>query len=230
MIKLMTFRNWRLIAIASCVYASCVLPAQQSALNAKLPTLFLVGDVPTGAASGVFDAAHLNVVASAAGGRTTRGYINSGEWDRVLAEVKPGDTVLLEFAPATLSDADKTAATRTLNGIGDGTFDYLDPGTQKLELVHSYGWYLRRMVVDTINHGASPILCSPPGATQTAAIGATSAEPVAADWTKAIATEQRVPFVDLTSAGLEITPGVLRAGLEALQPDPLGPYLKKAGQ
>ncbi len=215
----MTFRNWRLMAVASSVFAAGVLPAQQAAPNPKLPTVFVVGDVV--GVAGVFDTGHLNVVASASGGRTTRGYINSGEWDKVLGQVKPGDVVLLEFAPATLPEADKAAATRTLQGIGDGTFDYLDPGTQKVELVHSYGWYLRRMVVDTINHGASPILCSPPGVTQTAAIGATAAEPAAADWTKAIATEQRVPFVDLASGAS------LRAGLEALPDDPLGPYLMK---
>jgi rhamnogalacturonan acetylesterase len=145
----------------------------------------------------------------------------------MLAQVKPGDLVLLEFAPAALSPADKASATRTLQGIGDGTFDYLDPGTQKIELVHSYGWYLRRMVVDTINHGASPILCSPPAAAQTSAITPTAAEPTAADWTRAIATEQRIPFVDLTAGGGELTPPTLRAGLEALQPDPLAPYLKR---
>ena len=194
--------------------------AQTSAPNPKLPTLFVVGDLPAQATANVFDPAHLNVTFSPASGRTTRAYINSGTWDTLLGQIKPGDLVLLEFAPAGLSASDRAAGTRILQGIGDGTFDYLDPGTQKLELVHSYGWYLRRMVVDTINHGASPILCAPPSSSQTSTIVPTAAEPAAGDWTQAIATEQRIPFVKLTDAGL-------RAGLEALQPDPLAPYLLK---
>ena len=228
----MNFSVRRSIALASAlIFASPVL-AQTAPANPKLPTLFVVGDLPSDATGNVFDSAHLNVQTSSASGQTTRSYINSGSWDKLLNQIKPGDFVLIEFAPTTLSAADKAAATRILQGIGDGTFDYLDPGTQKLELVHSYGWYLRRMVVDTINHGASPILCSPPamesaGSQRTlisASAGAASdPQPTAATWTEAIATEQRVPFVNLSSSGT-VTAESLKAGLQALRPDPLEPY------
>ena len=204
---------------------------QPPSRNSKLPTLFLVGDLASSLQaaplSTLFDSAHLSLVSAASSGRTTRAYINSGDWDKLLTRVKPGDFVLIEFGPTTLSGGDKDAAARTLQGIGDGTFDYLDPATQKVELVHSYGWYLRRMVVDVINHGASPILCSPPTSGQTTAVTPASAEPIAGDWTRAIAVEQRIPFVDLTTAGPTLDTSTLRAGLEALHPDPLGPFLKR---
>ena len=211
--------------------------AQTSRFNPKLPTLFVVGDLAEESLRNVFDGGHLNLQTSSAAGRTTRSYINSGDWDKLLGQVKPGDFVLIEFAPTAISAADKAGASRALQGIGDGTFDYLDPGTQKVELVHSYGWYLRRMVVDTINHGASPILCSPPASAQNARsqrtlISPNGAEPAdsqstAAAWTQAIAVEQRVPFVDLSGSGTAVTGGSLRSGLEALQPDPLAPYLQR---
>jgi hypothetical protein len=223
------------LLLLACVPARAASLAQSaqdaSALNPRLPTLFLAGDLAPNAQvpaplSTLFDTAHLNLVASPAAGRTTRAYINSGDWDRLLAAMKPGDFVLIEFTPNLLSGGDKDAAIRTLQGIGDGTFDYLDPGTRKLELVHTYGWYLRRMVVDVINRGASPILCSPPAPGQTAAITPTTAEPTAGDWTRAIAMEQRIPFVDLTAAGPTPSAPTLRVGLQALQPDPLAPFLK----
>jgi hypothetical protein len=213
--------------------ASLAQPANDApAADPKLPTLFLVGDLASSSQalaplSALFDTAHLNLAASPSAGRTTRAYINSGDWEKLLARMKPGDFVLIEFAPAILSGGDKDAAIRTLQGIGDGTFDYLDPGTQKVELVHSYGWYLRRMVVDVIDHGASPILCSPPASGQTTAVTPTSAEPTAGDWSRAIAMEQRIPFVDLTAAGPTLDASALRAGLQALQSDPLQPFLKK---
>ncbi len=232
----MTSSVRRALVLASALIFVAATPAQTTAVNPKLPTLFVVGDLPEESLRGVFDAAHLNLQTSSAAGRTTRSYIHSGEWDKLLGQVKPGDFILIEFAPTAVPAADKAAASRTLQGIGDGTFDYLDPGTQKLELVHSYGWYLRRMVVDTINHGASPILCSPPASAQSPGsqrtlISPNTAEPAdsqstAAAWTSAIAMEQRVPFLDLSASGAAVSADSLRNGLEALQADPLGPYLQ----
>ena len=231
---------WRLHVLALVLLAPAFAnpaPAHSAPANPRLPTLFLVGDLPAESVTPLFDATHLNVAVSPALGRTTRAYINSGDWDKLLSQVKPGDFILLDFVPTTLSAADKASATRTLQGIGDGTFEYLDPGTQKLELVHSYGWYLRRMVVDTINHGASPILCSPPAsasnpASERTLISPNSAEPAdsqptPAAWSKAIATEQHVPFLDLTTSQASITPDTLKSALTTLQPDPLAPYLKR---
>ena len=198
------------LALSAAILVPASLAACGQATNPKLPTLFLVGDLPAETAAPVFDPAHLNVIAAPAAGQTTRAFIHSGSWDKTLERLKTGDFVLIDFAPRDMSSDDRASATRTLEGIGDGTFDYLDPGTQKLELVHSYGWYLRRMVVDVVNHGGIPVLCASPGGPADATT-----------WARAIATEQRVPLVDLAAANSN-----LRQALEAVQPDPLAPYLK----
>lgn len=179
----------------------------------RLPNLFLVGDLPAGVDSG-FNPATIHVQQSQANDMTTREYLRSGRWDQVLAGMKPGDFVVLDFGADNVSAQDRADATRTLAGFGDGTFDYLDPGTHKLELVHSYGWYLRRMVVDVVNHGGTPLLCAGPANADT---------PGAADWARYIATEQRVPLVPVSADGRGLV-----QGLRATQPDPLGPYLATA--
>jgi hypothetical protein len=229
-----------LAVLAVPVGGQTAAPAPTEALNPKLPRLFLVGDLASGPqaslqAATIFDSAHLNVVASSSDGETIRAYIHSGAWEKLLSQMKPGDFVLIEFTPVGISADDRAAATRTLQGIGDGTFDYFDPGTQKLELVHSYGWYLREMVVDVINHGASPILCSAPVAAQNSVVAPSDSESTSDAWTRAIATEQRIPFVDLTTPTRPAANGhprldaaTLRAGLEALKPDPLAPFLVQA--
>ena len=127
------------------------------------PTLFLVGDFYSAQnLQSIFAPNLLHTVYSPADGQTSRSYLNSGAWDALLPQMEPGDFVLIEFNPDNTTEEDKSAARRTLEGDGDGTFDYLDPGTHKLELIHSYGWYLRKLVVDVINRGANPILCSAP--------------------------------------------------------------------
>ncbi|ADW69197.1 SGNH/GDSL hydrolase family protein [Granulicella tundricola] len=198
-----------MIALASLSVAN----GQASAPNPNRPSLFLVGDLSSSSVGDTFDPNRIKLVESGAVGQTSRAYIKSGAWDQLAGQIKPGDFVLIEFNPEGQGGQDHDDAQRTLKGMGDGTFDYLDPGTKKLELVHSYGWYLRKIVVDAINHGANPILCSP----------LAGAKDGAGDWTKAIATEQRIPFVDLSGTGV-------KGGLVALKADPLAAYLVGAGK
>jgi rhamnogalacturonan acetylesterase len=174
-------------------------------LNPGRPALFLVGGFEAKSVADTFDANRIKVVESTSSGRTSRAYLNSGVWEQVTSQIKPGDFVLIDFQPDTVSANAQSASNRTLPGSGDDTVDYRDPATNKLELVHSFGWYLRKLVVEAINHGAVPILCS--------------SGPSGRSAMKEIAVEQRIPFLDLS--------GGLRKGLEMVKPDPLEPYLAK---
>ena len=194
---------------AAFLLGTMALPAQGTP---QIPALILVGELPVTAVQDGFDGKKIHLQQSLSTGQTTRTYVNSGAWDRILGQLHPGDLVVLDFGSDNLPAQDKNDAARTLAGFGDGTFDYLDPGTKKVELVHSYGWYLRRMVVDVINHGGVPMLCAGP---------ANPANPGAADWARYIATEQRVTLVPLTADGQGFV-----SGLQTLTPDPLAPYLK----
>ena len=91
------------------VRASLRLPVPA---NPDLPTLFLIGDstVRNGRGDGsngqwgwgepiveYFDAAKINVVNRAVGGLSSRTYLTMAHWDKVLAMLKPGDFVMMQF-------------------------------------------------------------------------------------------------------------------------------------
>src|SRR5215469_8155771 len=81
-------------------------------LNQKLPSLLLIGDstVRNGRGDGAngqwgwgepladrFDSAKVNVVNRAVGGLSSRTYLTQGHWERVMAMLKTGDVVVMQF-------------------------------------------------------------------------------------------------------------------------------------
>lgn len=138
-----------------------------------MPTLFLVGDstVKNGAKGQVgwgevigkyFDATKIHVVNRAIGGRSSRTFITEGRWDRVLADAKPGDYVIIQLGHNDGGPLDDTARARgTIRGIGDESKEIFNPITKKHEVVHTYGWYMRKYVEDARAHAITPIICSP---------------------------------------------------------------------
>ena len=143
----------------------------------KLPTFFLIGDstVRNGQGDGsngqwgwgepfvdFFDAAKINVVNRALGGRSSRTYLTEGHWDQVKAMLKPGDFVLMQFGHNDNGPLDDTARARgTLKGVSDETREIDNPITKKHEVVHTYGWYLKNYIAEIRAAGATPIVCSP---------------------------------------------------------------------
>ena len=146
------------------------LPAPKRIDN-KLPTLFTVGDSTlnnNGAMRGwgqeipaFFDPTKINVVNRAIGGRSSRTFQSEGRWDRVLAELKPGDFVLVQFGHNDAGRFDDPAAKGrpSLHGDGEETQSVAKPdGT--IETVHTFGWYMRKYGADAKARGARVILCS----------------------------------------------------------------------
>jgi len=153
-----------------------VRPPLPIAKNPDLPTLYLVGDstVRNGKGDGAggqwgwgeplvdyFDTARINVVNRAIGGRSSRTYITEGRWDELLAMLKPGDFVLFQFGHNDSGPLDDTSRARgTLPGVGEESKEIDNPITKKHEVVHTYGWYMKKYVSDTLAKGATPIICS----------------------------------------------------------------------
>jgi lysophospholipase L1-like esterase len=145
--------------------------------NPNLPTLFLIGDstVRNGRGDGAngqwgwgeplfdrFEPARVNVVNRAVGGLSSRTFLSLGYWDRVLAMMKPGDVVLMQFGHNDNGPLDDAARARgTIKGAGEETREIDNPITKQHETVHTYGWYLRRFIADSKAKGATPIVCSP---------------------------------------------------------------------
>jgi rhamnogalacturonan acetylesterase len=142
---------------------------QRAPLNPALPTIFVVGD--STASNGpdlgwgdhlahYFDTTKVNVANRAHAGRSSRSYMIEGAWDKTLAEIKPGDYVLLQWGQNDGGDLGGAKPRGDLRGDGDATQDVMQSvGVMagKVETVHTYGWYNRKYVADTLAKGATPM-------------------------------------------------------------------------
>jgi len=235
--------------------------------NPNLPTLFLIGDstVRNGHGDGangqwgwgepivkLFDPAKINVVNRAVGGLSSRTYLTQGDWDMVLAMLKPGDFVMMQFGHNDGAPLDDPARARgTIKGVGDESKEIDNPITKQREVVYTYGWYLRRFIADTNAKGATAIVCSPIPR-KIWKDGKIPRDPYA-DWSAQVAAAEKVPFVDLNAivarryeamgaekveplfadphthtslAGAVLNASAVAEGLRALRPNPLAPYLQ----
>jgi lysophospholipase L1-like esterase len=149
--------------------------------NDRLPSIFLIGDSTVrngrddgqgkGAEgqwgwgnpiAGYFDPSKANLVNRAIGGLSSRTYLTGGHWDRTLALVKPGDIVIIQFGHndgGAINDTSRARA--SIKGIGDDTVEIDNLLTHRHEVVHSYGWYLKKYIADARAKGATAIVCSP---------------------------------------------------------------------
>jgi lysophospholipase L1-like esterase len=136
------------------------------------PTLFIIGDSTVhNSSTGLqgwgdvigssFDQTKIKVENRARGGRSSRTFQTEGLWDQVLAEIKPGDFVLIQFGH---NDGgainDDSRARGSLRGTGEEIEEIDNLLTKKHEVVHTYGWYMRKFVRDTKAKGATPIVLS----------------------------------------------------------------------
>jgi rhamnogalacturonan acetylesterase len=152
-----------------------VAPEQKSAavdapLNPALPTLFIVGDstARNNADLGwgdhlahLFDTTRINIANRAVAGRSSRTYINEGRWAKVLAEMKPGDYVLFQMGHNDGGDLGGAKPRGTLKGIGNEAQDVpqiTGPLAGTTETVHTYGWYMRKMIDEAKAKGVHPAL------------------------------------------------------------------------
>jgi len=145
--------------------------------NVQHPALFLVGDsiVHTGTGNGdtgpwgwgselipMFDSAKIHVYNQGLGGRSSRGYRDEGAWAKILADLQPGDWVILQFGHNDAANSANYPDRTTLKGNSDETQQIESPVTHQPETIHSYGWYLRQDVQEAKAKGARVIICSPP--------------------------------------------------------------------
>lgn len=182
---------------------------EEAALNPALPTLFLVGDstVKSGGTNGAigwgeriapyFDSRRINVVNAAIGGRSSRTFYTEGRWDKVLAQLKRGDVVIVQFGH---NDGGRIGDPAMKNrasapGIGPETVEDTRPDGSK-EQVHSFGWYMAKYVADAKANGATVILASPIPHRDKWQEGRDFA--TFADWDRQVAASGGALFMDLT--------------------------------
>lgn len=214
-----------------------ILPAD-APLNPRLPTLFIVGDSTARNSADLgwgdhlarfFDTSRINIANRARAGRSSRTYITEGWWAKTLAQMKPGDYLLLQMGHNDGGDLGGPKPRGSLKGIGDETQDVpqtAGPEAGRTETVHTYGWYLRQMIGQAKARGVHPFLLTltvrniwtapdgkPCGApTQPACpAGAHIERDMGYDtFIRQVAAQEHIPVLDMAS-------------LEAIRLDALGP-------
>jgi rhamnogalacturonan acetylesterase len=151
----------------------CLGGDEKAQTNPALPTIFIVGDstVRNGTKGqrgwgeeigAYFDPEKINVVNLAIGGRSSRTFITEGRWNDALGRIKPGDMVLVQFGHNDGGPLnDNTRARGSIKGTGEQTEEIDNILTKKHEVVHTYGWYLRKYIRDAKEKQARPVICSP---------------------------------------------------------------------
>lgn len=145
--------------------------------DTRLPGVFLVGDstVRNGSGDGSdgqwgwgdflgehIDNKQFNIVNRAVGGFSSRTFVTGGHWKKALNMMRPGDYLLIQFGHNDASAINDDKRSRgTIRGIGEEVEHIDNILTGRPETVHSYGWYLRKMIGDALARGITPIVCSP---------------------------------------------------------------------
>jgi rhamnogalacturonan acetylesterase len=146
------------------------------ALPDKKPTVYLVGDSTVQnndgngrneywgwgtLLKGYLDTTRISLQNHAKSGTSTRTFMSDGRWDKVLSMLTPGDFVIIQFGhndQAGINDSGR--AKGTLKGLGEDTADIFNLRTKQREIVHTYGWYMRKYISEAKEKGAIPIVCS----------------------------------------------------------------------
>ncbi|HVS54519.1 MAG TPA: rhamnogalacturonan acetylesterase [Opitutaceae bacterium] len=188
-------------------------------LDPKLPTIFIAGDSTAARGKGehqqgwavpfadYFDPAKVNIANRARGGRSSKTFILEGAWDQLLADVKAGDIVLIQFGHNDSSPVAEAASVPrgqwrfrgSLPGLGDETQEIDNPLTNKHETVHTFGWYMRKMIDDVKAKGATPVVLSPTVRNRWQDGKIERGPGPYREWSYEVAKAAAVPFFDLSS-------------------------------
>jgi lysophospholipase L1-like esterase len=185
-----------------------LVPGESASQEDRTPTLFIIGDSTVrnntkgqqgwgDPLAGLFDKTKIKVENRALGGRSSRTFQTEGLWDKVLANLQKGDFVLMQFGHNDGGPVNSGRARASLKGGGDETQDIIDAKTGKKEVVHTYGWYMRKYCADAKAKGATPIVLSPIPRNIWKDGKVARAAKDYGKWSAESAKAEGVPFVDL---------------------------------
>lgn len=186
---------------------------QAEAKSKHKPTVFIIGDstVKNGKGDGAnglwgwgdlvvqyFDTTKIKVENHALGGTSSRTFQTKGLWEAVRNRLQPGDFVLMQFGHNDGGPVNDTLRARgTTKGIGDETEDIDNLITKQHEVVHSYGWYLLKVIREAKEKGAVPIVISPIPRNMWEDGKVLRNSNDYGMWAREVAEKTRVPFIDL---------------------------------
>lgn len=107
-----------------------------------------------------FDTTKVSIENHAMAGRSARTFLDEGRWDRIYNALQPGDYVIMQFSHNDGGDINTGKARGELRGAGGESKVFKMEKTRKNKVVYTYGWYLRKFIMDTKEKGAIPVVVS----------------------------------------------------------------------
>jgi lysophospholipase L1-like esterase len=186
-------------------FVTLLLLSTAAAAQPPLPTVFVAGDSTANNTdhkgwgdpfADYFDPAKINVQNRARAGRSARTFVKEGLWDKLIADVKSGDYVIIQFGHNDGGKPDEKPFRGDLPGIGDESQDFTIEG--KPETIHTFGWYIRKFVDETKAKGAHPIVMSLTVRNIWKDGHVERGSGQFGKWSQQVAEAEKVPFIDLT--------------------------------
>ena len=191
------------------------IPASGILAIPGVPTIFIAGDSTAAKNNGkphqgwgepfakFWDPSQARIENRARGGRSSRTFITEGLWDKLLDDLRPGDYVLIQMGqndPSPVNEDEAVPPERrrsrgSLRGLGDESQDIVNILNGKPETIRTFGWYVRKMIADVSEHGATPIILSPT-IHRTWKDGHVMRGGIYREWNREIARAGEVAFVD----------------------------------
>ncbi len=198
----------------------------QGAAEKRLPILFVCGD-STAAPSRppilgwgervaeFFDPAKIKVENRALGGRSARTFIGEGRWEAVRSQLRPGDVVLLQFGHNDTKSA-ISIDRYDLPGLGDEVEEATNPRTGEKMQIHTFGYYMGKMIDEGVAAGAKVIVLLPVPRSKWAGGKIVRGEENHGPWAAEVAKARGVPFVDVNGIIADLYDGIGRPRIKAL--------------
>ncbi|HVU39028.1 MAG TPA: GDSL-type esterase/lipase family protein [Opitutales bacterium] len=145
-----------------------------------------------------FDQSKINLVNPSIGGRSFRSFYHEGRWDQLVAGLKPGDIVMIQFGHNDGGDINNPNGRPDLPGLGEET-QTVTRADGTTEVVHTLGWYLRKYIEDVKAKGATPIVLGDTPYNRWANGSFVKKSGDFSNLTKQVADNEKVLFLDLTA-------------------------------
>ena len=109
-----------------------------------------------------FDENKITFINCAQAGRSCRTYLREGRWEKVYNDLQEGDFVLIQFGHNDIGELHRGKHRGDIPGTADTSCvsRVFLPNEAYNEVVYSFGWYLKKMIDDCRQKGATPILVS----------------------------------------------------------------------
>lgn len=165
-----------------------------------------------------FDTNAITVENHAMAGRSARTFLDEGRWDKVYKALRPGDFVLIQFGHNDVGDINVGKARGELTGYGPESKVFKMEKTGVNQVVYTFGWYLRKFIMDAKEKGATPIVIShtPRNKWKDGKIESNAA--TLGEWTRQAALATGAYFIDLN--------GLTGADLQAMGPEAAKEYYR----